>query len=367
VADAEAENPRAALRQARRIVVKIGSRAIIQPGRFEELARELSALAGSGCRVVLVSSGAVALGTRQLGLTNRPKALPQLQAAAALGQPKLMAAYEQAFGAHGVRVAQVLLTHADMADRRRYLNIQHSLAALSELSVLPIINENDTVSTEEIEFGDNDQLASMVGALVAADLLVLLTDVVGLLDEQKQRVPLVPDVDAVKRLVWQESNGLSLGGMASKLKAAERALQRGVPVVIAGAAEPDVLTRITAGEDVGTLFLPKGARMASRKHWIAYTLKARGTLVVDEGAARALVQRKTSLLPAGITAVKGRFAAGDAVAIERPDGSALGRGLSRYDARDVRKLLGARSDEIATRLGHYAGDEVVHRDDLVVL
>jgi glutamate 5-kinase len=355
------------LTQARRIVVKIGSRAIIQPGRFEELARELSALCARGCRVVLVSSGAVALGSRQLGMTRRPTALPELQAAAALGQPRLMAAYERAFEAHGVRVAQVLLTHADMTDRQRYLNVQRALDAMSELSILPIINENDTVSTEEIEFGDNDQLASMVGALVAADLLVLLTDVVGLLDEHKQRVPLVPDVEEVKRLVWQESNGVSLGGMASKLAAAERALQRGVPVVIAGAAEPSVLGRILDGEDVGTLFLPKGARLASRKHWIAYTLKPRGTLVVDEGAVRALVQRKKSLLPAGITAVRGRFGAGDAVAIERPDGTPLGRGLARYDARDVRKLLGARSDEIATRLGHYEGDEVVHRDDLVVL
>jgi len=348
-------------------VVKIGSRAIIQPGRFEELARELSALAGRGCRVVLVSSGAVALGSRQLGMPRRPKALPQLQAAAALGQPRLMAAYEQAFGVHGVRVAQVLLTHADLADRRRYLNARRALDAMSELAIVPIINENDTVSTEEIEFGDNDQLASMVAALVAADLLVLLTDVVGLLDEHKRRVSLVSDIDAVKRLVWQESNGVSLGGMASKLGAAERALQRGVPVVIAGAAEPAVLGRVVDGEDVGTLFLPRGARLASRKHWIAYTLKPRGTLVVDEGAVRALVQRKKSLLPAGITAVRGRFAAGDAVAIERPDGSPLGRGLSRYDASDVRKLLGARSDEIATRLGHYEGDEVVHRDDLVVL
>jgi len=363
----DAEHPRSALSQARRVVVKIGSRAIIQPGRFEQLAADIAALERRGCRVVLVSSGAVALGCKQLGLPGRPKALPQLQAAAAIGQPRLMAAYEQAFAAHGLSVAQVLLTHADMADRERYLNVRRAIDALTELSVLTIINENDTVATEEIEFGDNDQLASMVGALVAADLVVLLTDVEGLLDDDKRRVSLVPDITTVKRLVWQENNGVSLGGMASKLGAAERALQRGVPVVIAGAAEPAALRRIIDGEDVGTLFLPTGARMASRKHWIAYTLKPRGALIVDDGAARALAKHKRSLLPAGVTSVRGRFRAGDAVAIERQDGTPVARGLARYDARDVRRLLGARSDEIATRLGHYEGDEIVHRDDLVVL
>jgi glutamate 5-kinase len=361
------DNPRAALSAAKRIVVKVGSRAIVQPGRFEALAGQIAELRAAGHGIVLVSSGAIALGCRKLGLSGRPRALPQLQAAAAIGQPLLMAAYAQAFAPHGVTVAQVLLTHADMADRARYLNIRHALDALAEDGTVTIINENDTVSTEEIEFGDNDQLASMVAALVAADLLVLLTDVEGLLDEHKQRVSLVQDVDAVKRLVWQENNGVSLGGMGSKLGAAARALQRGVPVAIAGAAEPGVLQAIVAGRDVGTLVLPAGARLASRKHWIAYTLKARGALIVDEGAARAVAEHKRSLLPAGITDVRGSFRAGDAVSIERQDGSALGRGLVRYDAADVRKLIGARSGEIAGRVGHYAGDEVVHRDDLVVV
>jgi glutamate 5-kinase len=359
--------PRAALAAAKRIVVKIGSRAIVKDGAFSALADQIATLIKRGHTVVLVSSGAVAMGGRRLGLTSRPKALPQLQAAAAIGQPRLIVAYEQAFSGYGIAVAQILLTHAELADRKRYLNAQRAMDALIELGAVPIINENDTVSTEEIEFGDNDQLAAMVAPLVGADLLVLLTDVEGLLDADKKRVSVVPDVAAVRSMIWQENNGVSLGGMASKVGAAERALSRGLPVAIAGAAEPDVLRRLIDGDDVGTLFLPAGAKLASRKHWIAYTLKMRGSLVVDAGAERALAEHKRSLLPAGITAVRGRFRAGDAVSIERPDGTAFARGLVRYDARDVRRLLGARSDEIESRLGHHDGDEIVHRDDLVVL
>lgn len=361
------KDPRAALSGAKRIVVKIGSRAITQVGRFQTLADQIAALIKRGHTVVLVSSGAVALGSQRLGFSGRPKAVAQLQAAAAVGQPKLIVAYEQAFGVHGIAVAQVLLTHADMADRRRYLNIRRAIDALLETGAVTIINENDTVSTEEIEFGDNDQLAAMVAPLVGADLLVLLTDVEGLLDPDKQRISVVSDVEAVRRFIWQENNGVSLGGMASKVSAAERALLRGLPVVIALAADAQILTRIVDGDDVGTLFLPAGARLASRKYWIAYTLKMRGALVVDDGAARALREHKRSLLPAGITAVRGRFRVGDAVSVETEDGAAFARGLVRYDAGDVRKLLGARSGEIEARAGHYEGDEVVHRDDLVVL
>lgn len=361
------KDPRAALAAAKRIVVKIGSRAIMQDGRFQALADQIAALSRRGHTVVLVSSGAVAMGSKRLGHKTRPQALPELQAAAAIGQPRLIVAYEQAFSPHGIPVAQVLLTHAELSDRKRYLNARRAIDALIELGAVTIINENDTVSTEEIEFGDNDQLAAMVAPLVGAELLILLTDVEGLLDAEKQRVSVVEDVTAIRGLIWQNDNGVSLGGMGSKVSAAERALLRGLPVAIAAAAEPEVLLRIIDGEDVGTLFLPAGSKLASRKYWIAYTLKMRGTLVVDEGAARALREHKRSLLPAGITGVRGRFRAGDAVSIERPDGQQLARGLARYDARDVRRLLGARSEEIEGRLGHYEGDEIVHRDDLVVL
>jgi glutamate 5-kinase len=361
------KDPRAALCAAKRIVVKIGSRAIMQDGRCQMLADQIAELRLRGQTIVLVSSGAVAMGLKHLGLQVRPRGLPQLQAAAAIGQPRLIVAYEQAFSVHGIGVAQVLLTHAELADRKRYLNARRAIDALVEIGAVTIVNENDTVSTEEIEFGDNDQLAAMVASLIGADLLVLLTDVEGLLDKQRQRVSVVDDVAKVRGLIWQESNGLSLGGMASKVSAAERALQRGLPVAIAAASTPHVLRRIVDGEDIGTLFLPAGSTLASRKYWIAYTLKMRGTLVVDEGAARALSEHKRSLLPAGITSVRGRFRAGDAVSIEQEDGRPLARGLARYDARDVRRLLGARSDEIEARLGHYEGDEIVHRDDLVVL
>ena len=366
----ESPNPRLALESARSIVVKIGSRSIAgvpgSGGRFQVLADQVSELRRRGLRVVLVSSGAVRLGVQRLGLPERPQAVPQLQAAAAVGQSHMMLAYQEAFERHGVTVAQVLLTHAGLADRKRYLNARAAIDALFELEAVPIINENDTVSTEEIEFGDNDQLAAMVATLVGADLLVLMTDVDGVMDAQWQRVSVVDDPAAALGMV-QLDREVSLGGMGSKIGAATAAVQRGVPVVIAPAADPQVLRRVVEGEDIGTLFLPAGAAMASRKHWIAYTLKPRGTLVVDGGAARALTQQKRSLLPAGVVSVEGNFHVGDAVRVRAQDGTEIARGLVRYDARDAERLAGARSSDIQQRVGHHGGDELVHRDDLVVL
>jgi glutamate 5-kinase len=366
------ESPRKALETAKRIVVKIGSRAIVQgeqpgKGRFESLAKQILELRALGRSVILVSSGAVAMGCQRLGLTTRPTLMAELQAAAAIGQPSLIQAYDAAFSASGVRVAQVLLTHAEVADRRRYLNARAAIDAMIELGAVPIINENDTVSTEELQFGDNDQLAAMVAPLLGADLLVLLTDVEGLLDQAKQRIPVVHDFEGVDTLIWAKDNALSVGGMSSKVSAARQACQVGLPVVIAPARDPDALRKVATGEDVGTLFLPAGAAMASRKYWIAYTLKMRGALVVDAGALRAVVTDKRSLLPAGIVSVRGAFRSGDAVSIVSPDGSEVARGLVRYDARDVERLLGARSEHIEERLGFHRGDEIVHRDDLVVL
>ncbi|HEX7478974.1 MAG TPA: glutamate 5-kinase [Polyangiales bacterium] len=368
----EREEPRKALQSAKRIVVKIGSRAIVQgdkpgEGRFQSIADQVAALHALGRTVIMVSSGAVAMGVRKLGLSGRPKLMPELQAAAAIGQPHLIQAYEQAFSKHGLHVAQVLLTHAEVADRKRYLNARAAMDAMIELGAVPIINENDTVSTEELQFGDNDQLAAMVAPLAGADLLVLLTDVEGLLDPNKQRIPLVQDFDAVEKLIWPKENELSVGGMASKLGAARRACQVGLPVVIGPARDPDVLRKIALGEDVGTLFLPVGAALASRKYWIAYTLKMRGSLVVDDGAVQALCVQKRSLLPAGVVEVRGEFHAGDAVSVLARDGRELARGLCRYDARDVQRLQGVRSEGIAQVLGFHHGDEIIHRDDLVVL
>jgi glutamate 5-kinase len=307
------------------------------------------------------------MGCQKLGLSTRPKLIADLQAAAAIGQPRLIQAYEAAFAKAGLPVAQLLLTHAEMSDRRRYLNARHALEAMLALGAVPIINENDTVSTEELQFGDNDQLAAMVAPLVGADLLVLLTDVEGLLDQNKQRIPVVNDFEGVEPLIWAKDNALSQGGMGSKVSAARQACQVGLPVVIGPARDPNVLRKVAMGEDTGTLFLPAGAALASRKYWIAYTRKTRGALIVDAGALRAVIVDKRSLLPAGIVNVRGAFRAGDAVSISGPDGKEVARGLVRYDARDVERLLGARSEHIEERLGFHLGDEIVHRDDLVVL
>jgi glutamate 5-kinase len=366
------DSPRKALETAKRIVVKIGSRSIVQgersgEGRFQNIADQIVALHKLGRTVILVSSGAVAMGCEKLGLSSRPSSIDQLQAAAAIGQPRLIQAYERAFAAAGLPVAQLLLTHAEVADRRRYLNVRAALEAMLEMGALPIINENDTVSTEELQFGDNDQMAALVAPMVGADLLVLLTDVEGLLDEHKRRIPVVTDVEGIEPLIWAKDNALSLGGMSSKVSAAHKACQGGLPVVIGPARDPHALPKIARGEDVGTLFMPAGAALASRKYWIAYTRRPRGTLSVDAGAARAVVADKRSLLSAGIVSVRGVFHAGDAVSIVGPDGQEVARGLVRYDARDIERLLGARSEHIEERLGFHRGDEMVHRDDLVVL
>jgi glutamate 5-kinase len=364
--------PRKALETAKRIVVKLGSRSIVHgdtpgAGRFQSIADQVAELRRLGRTVILVSSGAVAMGCQKLGIEGRPHLIAELQAAAAIGQPRLMSAYENAFAKHNIPVAQMLLTHAELADRRRYLNARSAMEAMLELGAVPIINENDTISIEELQFGDNDQLAALVAPLVGADLLILLTDVPGLLDQQRQRISVVDDFASIEPLIWPKENAVSLGGMASKVSAARQACQVGLPVVIGPARDPNVLRQIATGADVGTLFLPAGAAMASRKYWIAYTLKMRGALVVDEGALRAIVEHKRSLLPAGVVSVRGTFRSGDAVSILGAEGQEVARGLVRYDARDVELLLGARSEHIEERLGFHRGDEIIHRDDLVVL
>jgi glutamate 5-kinase len=368
-------DPRRSLRDARRVVIKVGSRALVENrARFDALTGAVQASRASSREFVVVSSGAIALGLGVLGLSARPKSMAMLQAAAAAGQTHLMQAWERAFAAHSIAVAQVLLTHADLADRDRYLNARAALEALIELGAVPIINENDTVAVDEIRFGDNDQLAAMVATLVGADLLVLLTDVEGLLDAESKRVPIVAADDPVEALLREggaapnasAAPAVGTGGMRSKLDAARRASRRGVPVVIASARQDDALPAILRGDDLGTLFLPAGTKLASRKHWIAYTLKPHGAIVVDAGAEKALRAGK-SLLPAGVIGVRGDFEPSDAIAIVGPSGIEIARGLSRYATRDVARLAGAKTAEIEARLGHYGGDEIVHRDDLVVM
>jgi len=367
---------RATLREAKRVVVKVGSRSIVgasidegaRPGggRFAQIAAQVVALRSEERAVVLVSSGAVALGRGRLGFSAKPRAIAELQACAAVGQSLLMRGWEQALGAHSVAVAQMLLSHADLEDRERYLNARAALGALLELSAVPVINENDTVAVDEIRFGDNDQLAAMVCTLAGADLLVLLTDVEGLLDGNGARVRSVDELGSAQALVGSAPSELGSGGMGSKLEAARRAARRGVPVLIADARDPAILTRALAGEDVGTLVRPQGSRLASRKHWIAFTLRPRGDLILDPGAVIAIRDGNRSLLPAGVVGVRGHFGPGDLVILRDMSLREVGRGLVRYGTEDAAKLAGAKTGDIGARLGYHGGDEIVHRDDLVV-
>jgi glutamate 5-kinase len=360
------------LRAARRAVVKIGSRLIYErpDETLAEVAAEVAGMRGR-CSFVVVSSGAIALGRGVLGLAERPRELAKLQAVAAVGQGRLMQAWERAFSPHGLPVGQVLLTHDDVADRARFLSARHALGALLELGAIPIINENDTVATDEIKFGDNDRLAALTVSLAAADALVILTDVDGLHDAPPEdggrRIPLVRDIDReAAPVAGGAAGGLGTGGMASKVQAAKIAGRSGVPTVVARGG-PGVIGRALAGDDVGTLFIPSDERLQSRKHWIAYALKPAGALVVDAGARAALVDRQKSLLPSGIREVRGAFAIGDAVSIVTEDGAEFARGLASYAAEEIVRIRGKRSADIEAILGYKYLDEVVHRDDLVIL
>lgn len=343
-------------------MIKIGSRSLSEGGALmmSEIARDIVAAQSAKRRAVLVSSGAIALGMPKLGLRARPKDMALLQACAAAGQSSLMQRYEAAFAEHGQAVAQVLLTHADLADRVRTNNARSALAALLERGVLPIINENDAVAVEEIRFGDNDQLASMVTPLCEADLMILLSDVPGLLDDRGQRIPFVRRVTQRERaLVQAGASGLGTGGMGSKLEAASRASFAGAAVVLASAKAPGVVRQIVAGEDVGTLIPRVSKRLSARKHWIAFTLRPRGALVLDRGAARAVAANK-SVLSVGVLGVRGTFLAGDSLSLVDPEGIEIARGLSRLSAADATQLASRRAQD----------DEAivfVHRDDLVVL
>jgi len=369
------------LPRARRVVVKVGStilsnRAGIDGERLSRLVDELCALRPRH-QVVLVSSGAVAVGMARLGLRERPKTVPQRQAAAAVGQIGLMALYEERFAAHGQRIAQVLLTHADLADRGRYINARHTFEELLQANVVPVVNENDTVAVEEVmlNFGDNDNLSALVATLVGADLLVILSDVAGLFtanpahDDGATLVSLVERVTAAVHGFAQDGGSrVGTGGMASKLRAADKANSAGIPCIIADGLGTDVLPRVFDPEQsVGTLFLAKGDRLRERKHWIAHTLRPAGSVRVDDGARKALCELGRSLLAKGITAVEGDFRAGDCVSCRDTSGRELARGLVNYSAADLRKIQGLHTTAIETALGYKVSDEIIHRDDLVLL
>ena len=357
-------DPRAAVARARRVVVKIGSRTLAAGGQvFDSLASAVSARRSSS--FVIVSSGAIALGMKKLGYRARPKEMAKLQAAAAAGQSLLMRVYEEAFEARGVSVAQVLLTHADLADRVRANNARAALGALLEARAVPILNENDSVAVDEIRFGDNDQLAAMVSPLVDAELLVLLSDVDGLLDSEGRRISTVHDVasEALPH-IRKSTSTVGTGGMGSKVEAARRATLAGANVVVADAREPDTLPRVLAGEDVGTLFVAATERLAAKKFWIAFTLRPKGDVLLDRGAAEAVRAKGKSVLSVGVLGVRGDFRAGDAVRLVDVEGRELARGLARCTAADAALAAGKAREDLPEELASLA--MVVHADDLVV-
>lgn len=367
------------LGRVRRVVVKVGSSLLstadgLDHGRILELAREIHALSTRRREFVLVTSGAVAAGRAQLGLRERPKTIPQKQAAAAIGQIDLMAAYKNAFHAHGRQVAQILLTRDDLSHRRRYLNAKHTIAALLESSVLPIVNENDTVVVEEIKLGDNDNLSAAVAALVEADLLVILSDVDGLHTADPRRDPTAKLVGVIEaddsrasRYATGSSSTLGTGGMATKIEAARKAGAAGITTVIADGRVEGTLGAVLDPEaDCGTLVIPSADRLASRKHWIAFTLRPQGALLLDAGAAGAIRTKGRSLLPSGVRAVEGTFGAGDCVRCLDPDGAEIARGLVSYGSTELRKIRGAHTRDIDSILGYKISDEVIHRDDMVI-
>jgi glutamate 5-kinase len=370
------------LTRVRRLVVKVGSGLItapetgLDPGRIGLLADDLAGVRRGGTEVALVSSGAVVAGTARLGLPARPRSIPEKQAAAAVGQSALMEHYEAAFARHGVTVAQVLLTQADVSARARYLNARNTLTTLLGYGVVPIINENDTVAVEEIKFGDNDNLSALVAQLIDADLLILLTDVDGLYNADPSRNPQAMKLDTVdavtpeiERLVWSDPARMAVGGMATKLQAAQKAAASGVPMIIASGREPGTLARVLGGDLVGTYFPARADRLAARKRWIAFAVPLQGRLLVDAGARQALIERGKSLLPSGVVDVEGDFDAGDVVALcaAEGDGKEFARGLVNFDAPELRKIRRAKTAVLESLLGYKSVDEVVHRDNLVVL
>lgn len=367
------------LRRAERWVIKIGSALLTNDGlgldreAIDRWVDQIVQLRHAGVEIVIVSSGSIAAGMQSLGWSERPKEVYRQQAAAAVGQMGLVQTYESSFERHGLMTAQVLLTHDDMSNRKRYLNARSTLRTLIDLNVVAIINENDTVATSELRFGDNDTLGALVANSVEADALILLTDQSGLYEADPRKVPDAPFVSEAQagdpRLDAMAGDGgkLGRGGMSTKVRAAKLAARSGALTVIASGREPDVLVRLHQGESLGTLLWPAQEPMAARKQWIAGQLQVCGTLKVDAGAVRALRDHGKSLLPAGVTAVQGEFTRGEVVQITGPDDQIIARGLVNYSSQEAAQILGHDSHTIADVLGFVMEAELVHRDNLVVI
>jgi len=369
----------ASLASARRIVVKVGSSLVTNEGRGVDAeaignwSRQLAALAQGGREVVMVSSGAIAEGMKRLGWATRPKELHELQAAAAVGQMGLVQMYETQLRSHGMASAQVLLTHADLADRERYLNARSTLLTLLQLKVIPVINENDTVVNDEIKFGDNDTLGALVANLVDADALIILTDQRGLYSADPRRDPSARFIDQatagdpeLERMAGGVGSSIGRGGMITKILAAKRAAGSGASTVIAWGREPDVLIRLAAGESIGTYLDARTPKLAARKQWMADHLQMRGSVTVDEGAVIKLRDEGKSLLPIGVVEVTGEFARGDVIAVRSATGSEIARGLANYSAAEARLIARKPSPQIEGLLGYANEPELIHRDNLVL-
>ena len=371
---------RADLDQAKRIVIKVGSSLLtslqtgLERNKIQSYCAEIARLMSLGKEVILVSSGSIAEGCMRLGWTRRPEEVHRLQAAAAVGQIGLMQAYEHALKGLGCGSAMIMLTHEDLADRQRYLNARATLKTLTDVCVVPIINENDTVATDEIRFGDNDTLAALVANLVEADLLVILTDVAGLLSADPRMDPNASRIEAAAAtdeslagLAGEGAGVLGRGGMVTKVRAARLAARSGAHTVIASGREDQILTRLMSGENLGTLLYAEVTPLAARKRWIAGLLRPKGDIVLDTGAVRALQQRGVSLLAAGIMQCRGSFSRGDVVRCLDQDGSVIAQGLTNYSAAEVDAIKGLASDGYAEVIGYAAEAEVLHRDNLVLL
>lgn len=372
---------RATLKDVKRIVIKVGSSTITYGNgkrnfsRIDRLAREIADLANQGKEIILVSSGAVAVGVDRLGLAAKPKTIPGKQAAAAVGQGVLMHTYEKIFAEYGQIVAQVLLTRMDSVDRHRYTNSRNTFLALLEHKVIPIVNENDVVAIDELKIGDNDNLSALVAGIIDADLLIILSDIDGLYTANPQNDPnakLVPEVTditpEIEASAGDAGSKVGTGGMFTKIQAAKMATSSGINMVIASGEEKDAISRILEGEEIGTLFVSRENRLQFRKRWLAFGARIAGKIVVDDGCAKAV--RKAggcSILPAGITDVEGEFEAGNTISVVNKTGHELARGLANYSSEELDMIKGAKTSEIENILGHKHFDEVIHRDDLVIL
>jgi glutamate 5-kinase len=366
------------LTDVKKVLIKIGSAVLtgdngLDLDIIEQLVDDMVDLKKRGYHIVIVTSGAIASGKHRMGITGALKSMPQKQAAAAIGQGRLMRVYSNAFGKHSIYVAQILLTMSDLTDRKRFLNIRNTLTTLMEWGVIPVINENDTVAVDEIKFGDNDQLAAMIANITEAHLVINLTNTDGLYDRNPNRskkakvIPIVHEIsEVIEQAATDETSDVGSGGMKSKVLAAKKVTAFGIPYIIAAGKEKGILRDLCAGKDRGTLFLPMKEHLNSRKYWIAFTLRSRGKLTVDDGAKKALIEEGKSLLPSGVIDVEGDFHVGDPVLCLDTDGKILAKGLTNYGAEEVRKIMGLKTSKIQQVLGYKDYDEVIHRDNMAV-